>query len=406
MELQLLSCSIDSRADYELIKSYIDLRLSTYSKEFQVVMSKVSDYYSRDPEAAHVAPEVLVAQIAETVRNPKHVALFSTLIADAVGSGSSGSNVRAVILLAKQQEVGDKLSQALTTGQVGKQSVDELLEELKSLRSMTSLDEMENQMETFGAVDLAALIARERDPTNLIPIYPTSLRDRLDGGAKRGHHIVVYGRPESMKTGTVINIGCGAAREGFKVIHFINEDRPEDIVIRKTSNLSGWTKQQIYADPHGARDVAEQYGWSNYIVMNAKPGTISDFKREIEREEPAIIIVDQLRNIQVKADNRVNQLEYAATGVRSIAKDMNVLAISVTQAGDSADKKAVLDMGDVDYSNTGIPAQADVMIGVGVTSELEAEGRRMFSLPKNKISGDHSSFPVNVLPHLSRVTSL
>ena len=85
---------------------------------------------------------------------------------------------------------------------------------------------------------------------------------------------------------------------------------------------------------------------------------------------------------------------------------MNVLAISVTQAGDSADNKAVLDMGDVDYSNTGIPAQADVMIGVGVTAELEAENRRMFSLPKNKISGDHSSFPVNVLPHLSRVTSL
>ena len=351
MELQLLSCSINSRQDYELVKSYIDIKLNTYSKEFQVVMAKVGEYYSRDPEAERVFPEVLVAQLSETIRNAKHVELFSTLIADAVTSGASDANVRAVILLAKQQEVGDKLAAALTSGQAGKQSVDEMMDELRELRSMTSLDQMENHMETFGDIDLAALVSFENDPTNLIPIYPTSLNDRLDGGAKRGHHIVVYGRPESMKTGTVINIGAGAVRKGFKVLHFINEDRPEDIVIRKTSNLSGFTKRMIYENPNAARDKAEEHGWSRYIVKNAKPGSVSDFKREIELEEPDVIIVDQLRNIQVRADNRVNQLEYAATGVRNIAKEMNVLAISVTQAGDSADNKAVLDMGDVDYSN-------------------------------------------------------
>ena len=62
-------------------------------------------------------------------------------------------------------------------------------------------------------------------------------------------------------------------------------------------------------------------------------------------------------------------------------------------------------MGDVDNSNTGIPAQADVMIGIGATSEDESQGRRVLSLPKNKRSGNHEYFAVNVDPQLSRVRS-
>lgn len=401
MELPLLSCSLNSRQDYDLIRSYIDIKLNTYSKEFQVVMSKVGDYYTRDPAAQSVLPDVLMAQISESIRNPKHVALFGTLVADTVSAAASAPNVRAAILMAKQQEAGDKLTQALANGSSG---VDEMIEELKRLRAMTALEELEDAgMEVFADVSLRDLIMRESDPNNLIKVYPTTLNDRLDGGAKRGHHIVVYGRPESMKTGTVINIGAGAVRQGFRVLHFINEDRPEDIIVRKTSNLSGLTKHQIYADPERAESMARENGGDNYIVISAKPGSLQEIENKIDRYGPDVIIVDQLRNIKVKADNRVNQLEYAATGVRNIGKKCNVLAISVTQAGDSAEGKAVLDMGDVDYSNTGIPSQADVMIGVGVNPALEAEGRRMFSLPKNKISGNHDSFPVNVIPQLSRV---
>jgi hypothetical protein len=407
MELQLLACSLNSRQDFDLVKDYIDIKLNTYSKEFQVVMSKVGDYYTRDPEAPAVSTEVLMVQISETIRNPKHVALFGQLVTDATGEAASAPNVRAAILLAKQQEVGDTLAQALTTGVSGKRSVDELMDELRRLRGMTSLEELTHaKMETYSNVSLRDLIYSERDPSNLIKIYPSSLNDRLDGGAKRGHHIVVYGRPESGKTATVINIGCGMARQGFKVLHFINEDRPEDIMIRKISNLSGMTKRQIYEDPDKAEQLANDNGGQNYVVVNAKPGSPDEFKRAIDDENPDGIMVDQLRNINVRAESRVNQLEFAATAVRNIGKEYNVLAVSVTQAGDSAEGKAVLDMGDVDFSNTGIPAQADAMVGVGVTPDLEATGHRMFSLPKNKIGGDHSHFPVELVPQLSRVKSV
>lgn len=407
MELPLLAASLRSREDFDLILDYVDLKMSTYSKELQVVMSKVKDYYTRDPAATFVLPEVLIAQIAETIRNPKHVALFSELIASAVTEIGSDSNVRAVVLLAKQQEAGDKLAQALASGITGRQSIDELLLEVQKLRAMTELGELVGDgMESYRGVDLAELMRHENDPSVLIKMYPSSLNARLDGGAKRGHHVTVYARPEVGKSQFCVNLACGMARDGRKSSYFINEDRPQDIIMRMISNLSGMNKRQVYDDMAMAQELANNHGFQNITIINAKPGTIRQIEDQIEKDQPDVIFVDQLRNLEVKAESRVNQLESAATAVRGLAKVCNVLAVSVTQAGDSASNKAVLEMSDVDFSNTGIPSQADLMIGIGMDHTLEAEGRRMISLPKNKISGDHSSFPVNVNPSLSRYTSV
>lgn len=406
MEQSLLAAALRSREDFDLIKSYINLKLSTYSKQFQVVMKKVGEYYARDGNAQSVLPEVLVAQLQETIRNEKHIAMFSEFIAESVAQQSSDANVRAVVLLAKQQEVGDQLTQALATS-VGEEKIDSLIKELQDLRAMTSIDQLaDHGLEIYDQIDLSALMSVEYDPDNLIKIYPQSLNDRLDGGAKKGHHVVVYGRPESMKTGLCINAHCGFGRQGKRSIYFINEDRPQDVILRKVSNLSGMTKRQIQQNPRRAEELAKANGFDNLIVVSCSPGTPAQIEKYIEQYEPDCIIIDQLRNLQVKAETRTNQLEYAATQARTIGKKWNVLVLSVTQAGDSGSNKAVLEMGDIDSSNTGIPAQADVLIGVGVDATLEAERRRVLSLPKNKISGLHESFPVNVIPELSRVSSV
>ncbi len=66
----------------------------------------------------------------------------------------------------------------------------------------------------------------------------------------------------------------------------------------------------------------------------------------------------------------------------------------------------MLDLGDVDYSNTGIPAQADVMIGLGATNRNVQRGEIVISLPKNKVSGKHEYFAVLVEPTLSQLIPL
>ena len=138
------------------------------------------------------------------------------------------------------------------------------------------------------------------------------------------------------------------------------------------------------------------------MIAGLAPGSIKQIAELIEQHSPDVVIVDQLRNLNVRADSRVNQLDAAARGVRDLGKYYNVLMVSVTQAGDSAEGKAVLDMGDVDFSNTGIPAACDVLLAIGKDATLEAEQRRMISLPKNKL-GREEHFVVNITPSLSRL---
>ena len=69
MEKALLAVSLASRENYTLVKDYIDIKSNTYSKEFLVLLGKAGEYYARDSTAEHVVPEVLMAQLAETVRS-------------------------------------------------------------------------------------------------------------------------------------------------------------------------------------------------------------------------------------------------------------------------------------------------------------------------------------------------
>jgi hypothetical protein len=60
-------------------------------------------------------------------------------------------------------------------------------------------------------------------------------------------------------------------------------------------------------------------------------------------------------------------------------------------------------MGDVDFSNTGIPAAVDLMMGLGADkSDLESN-HRVVSFPKNKIGGDHTPTIIEIDPKRSLV---
>ena len=111
------------------------------------------------------------------------------------------------------------------------------------------------------------------------------------------------------------------------------------------------------------------------------PGTFRDIQSLIDQHGVDVVIINQLRNIWVGKEGRVEQMEIAATSARNLAKKNNILVIGVTQAGDSGTNKLRLEMGDIDFSNTGMPAQMDLIIGVGSNDEYDGKSWRMISLP-------------------------
>lgn len=384
-----------------LILSYITLK--EYSREFQIIITAINNYYQRDNAAFTINRELLLGLLAETVSNKKHLERFTQIVDQAIAADVSVVNVDELILKSKQNEVADKLAVALSN----RDDTTKLLEEYNHLRNMTSLEELNaSGAEILTHEDIGRILAGAANREGRYKIYPLALNERLDSRAGGGHHIVTFARPEMGKTALNLTIAGGFARQAAPGIYFINEDKVEDIHLRFITNLSGMTDRQAMADPVAAERRAMDNGHEYVRIISLAPGTLREVEAFVEKYQPKWIVMDQLRNLAMKEANKVLQLEYATTGMRNIAKKYDCLVVSTTQAGDSAEGKALLTMGDVDFSNTGVAAQADVLVGMGASPADAERGIRMLNLSKNKLTGRHEAFPVKLLPQLSRYVSM
>lgn len=321
--------------------------------------------------------------------------MFATLIESAAGAEVSSPNVLHDYIAVKREAAGDRLASALASRKDAG-DVAPLLEEYQKWQSTDGLEGPAAVEVTTGlkAVDLV----KATEEQGLIRVWPPALNDRLDGGLRRGHHMLVFARPEMGKTLMLVNMMAGYAAQGLTVLYVGNEDPQADIQERLMCRMARLPKVELYKDPETVDALAEDAGYYNVKWMDATPGTPAEIEAAIEQCDPDVVLIDQLRNINVREDHFVQALEKAATAARNIAKKHNVVVVSVTQAGNSAEHKSVLDMGDVDSSNTGIPAQVDVMVGIGATQDDLDHNRRILSLPKNKRSGCHEYFPVRIDP--------
>ncbi len=396
-EKHVLSSTIRSREAFTAIADHVEPE--DFSEQGRIVWAGIVDYYDADPSCTHVDPEILGDTIARAIPADKHKTIFRNLVATLGEHDSSPANVVRDYLDTKRELVAHQLAAALLAGE----DTARLRSIYDDLSDRNAFD-VEESEERCG-LDVTALVQSSFDVGNLISVSPAALNMALDGGVKPGHHLIVFARPEMGKTMLVIEQMAGFASQGLKVLYIGNEDPIDDINMRLINRLSGMTKVEVLNNPLMADERARENGYDNIILYSASPGTSREITGLIEKHEPHVLVLDQLRNLDMKQDNFVLKLEQAATQARNWAKKYSCVVVSVTQAGDSAAGKAVLDLGDVDFSNTGIPAQADVMIALGANDEHHRNGERVISLPKNKISGRHDYFAVQVQPHLSKVES-
>lgn len=401
MENLLLSSVLKSRESYDIISSYITPK--SYSREFQLIFGFVADYYKRDKEAKQVERELLGNLISTSIQNEKHVDRFLGIVDEAILSETSDANIRQVVLQAKQQELALALATAIANGK----EHDDLVEEYRKIRQYTSLDDLLGEgIEVYTHEDMARLLDEDADPTGRLMVYPLALNERLDGGMRGSDHMVLFARPEMGKTGLVVTMAGGFAKQRSKGLVFNNEERISRLYLRQISSMIGWTIHEIRANRDKAMELAYEAGFEYIKFVSMSPGTLKEINDYVEKEDPDWFIVDQLRNIAIKAESRTNQLEAVTQGIRNIGKRTNTRAISITQAGDSGEGKAILEMGDIDFSNTGIQSACDVLVGVGATPEQQQNNIRVFNLCKNKLGGVHESFPTRFNPYLSKYVSI
>lgn len=391
----ILAAMCTSRVLYEQVKQILtedDLSVQTAP-----LVAEIDEYYSADPSATTVNKELLCASLLK--RYPKHGKDFEIIIKE-LQYLDSPHNFIKILREYKQHNVGVELAGFLLNP---KANVDKIKLSMDAYLNFESDDAENYGVVGRSVVELAKVFRKD----GLNKLYPKSLNDALGGGVPDHTHIGVIARPETGKTLLGISNAGGYARTGHKVLYIGNEDPVDSYLFRIVSRLTELNRHEILSDPDKAAAKAESSGYNNIIFDDEVPCTFPRIEKLIKRHNPKLVIIDQLHQVYMpKADGAPEQLTRATKEARRLCKKYPIVLISFTQAGDSGSNKLVLDMGDTYQSNTSFPGDVDVFIGLGTNEAYTSSNRRMINLAKNKISGNHTHFPIMIDASISKVISI
>lgn len=393
MEQTILAAAIKSREAYEeLCTAEIQEDLTDKAK---VVWAEVVNYYEQDKEATAVDSGILAARIVRT--HPKHGESLVAFINEA--GDVSVPNLVKEVLEVKLESLSYKMSQALIAG---KHDVyDSHLDQYNAIRA-GELEADGHKAEVYIDKPIATLV-ENNSAGNKFYVWPSQLNAYLDGGLLRGHHVVIFAPTDMGKSLFAINMAVGFIKQNLKVMYCGNEDPADAMIMRFLTRITGMTKHEIEHNPERADMLAHKRNYHNLIFVELSPGTEREIEELVVEHEPDVLVVDQIRNLNMGESNKVLQLERAAMMMRRLGKRYNLIPVSLTQAADSATGKVILDRGDIDFSNVGIPGTADLMIGIGADADMELMGDRMLSLVKNKVGGMKEPVRVSFDSKLSKV---
>lgn len=393
-ETNLCAAICRKRANYESLLR-IGMDVGDFGEAARCIVSAAGEQYRRDESLLAIDSTVLRSQVSRRFGQGSMADSCMEFVAT-LPTDISAINVLEEYRLLRLARVATTLATLLATGQHGDETAT-LVEKYKRLATGEE-----------GATEKSRLTAEdfEDDEGTRIPLFPASLNTFIGGGVLRGHNITVYGRPDSGKSLFALNTAAGFVKSGYKVLYVANEEPQRDITCRLLSRLSNTEIERLRTRENLLRALdAAGTDYQNWHLFHRAGVTMRDIAMQAARVRPDIIIVDQLKNVATSADNRALQLDTLARQVRELGIEYDCVTMSITQAGESAQGKLVLSMSDVEWSNTGIPGAADLMIGIGVDDEYLACDKRMISVPKNKVNGRHGSLPVWINPKVTAFLS-
>jgi Mrp family chromosome partitioning ATPase len=368
----LVSTLLSSREAYSELSPHIDK--NTFSDIGQEVYKSITDYYETDGEATKASKEII--QEALSKKHPKRTAIITEYL-QGLPEATSLRNLLKLFTAFKRDRLGLEIIQAISGGIEDKAKT--LMDEYLTL----NIEEIKD--ESFCATPLTELELHFTGK-NRVPLFPSKLSQLIGDGVPKQAQIVIFARPDVGKSVTAINIAVGAAETGYKVLYFGNEDPATKMMFRIVSRFTRTPEEVLRQDLEGWYAKALEAGYTNLTFVPSHPGTLAEIRKWVEKVKPDMVVIDQVRNLNVKPDSMTVNLEQASIGMRNLAKEFNFVSVLVTQAGESAVGKLVLTMEDVEWSNTGVAAQADLMIGVGQNQDFKQQGKVMLSFPKNKLS--------------------
>jgi archaellum biogenesis ATPase FlaH len=383
-ESSVIAAFIHDRSSYEQAAPF--LKQIPFSDVGSIVYKEIGSFYEKDISAKQIDLDLILSDLKR--KYPKRYKLFDEYLLS-LPNEVSIPNVLDYLRKHLQERKGLDIIQALSAN--SEDAVSQLMEEYLEL----SENLLEDGSKCYNSVSMDELNI-QLSTENLIPIYPSKLNSVLGGGLPKQSQVAIFARPNVGKSTMCTNLAFGAANNGFRVAYFGNEDADARMLLRFLCRFSDKTIEEVKKDPETAFTTAMANGYSNMYFIPLHPGTMAEIRTHIERIKPDVVIVDQIRNLNVVKDNMVINLEQAVIRLRNLAKEFDFVSIVVTQAGESATGKLHLEMNDIEWSNTGVAAQMDLMVGIGQNRDLRMNHRAVLSFPKSKFTDILDPIPVKL----------
>ncbi len=386
---KLVAAVCESRGAFQALAKSLDPK--DFTEAGRAIVELAARQYARDEDLRSVDRDVLRTAIQSRFPVAKQAAAVTDYL-EALPKGVTAGNVAAEYRKLRQHKVGIELAARLGSGQHNAYT-DALIEKYHGLAHEASTRKRIPSLD-----DLVSTFSGDR-----VRLVPGTVNSACNGGAIRGHHILMYARPEGGKSAFAINMAVTALFDGLRVLYCCNEEPADVYVVRFLSRIAKADVNRLQTDTdyltqiHAKTVASTKFDWSNLIVQHEVWST-SIVEELMHEYEPDVVFVDQLRNVSSKGrtENRTTQLDRVANDLRQLAISHKAVVVSLTQAAESAEGKLKLDMGDVDSSNTAIPGAVDIMYGIGHNEAWYDQDRRLVTLAKNKCGGSHASFPVHI----------
>lgn len=237
-----------------------------------------------------------------------------------------------------------------------------------------------------------------------------SLRRSL-GPLRKGDMGFIFARPETGKTTFLASEVTWMAGQGddSPVLWFNNEEQGDKVGLRCYSACLGAPIEQVLANMERARKVFHERTKRCIKIRDDAGITRKTIEQFCRKYKPKLIVVDQLDKVKGFAADREDLLLGAIyQWSRELSKEFAPL-IGVSQSDGSGEGIKYLTMGNVANAKTAKQAEADWILGIGV-SYSDPPNLRGISICKNKLIGGeetqhdwrHGKWDVLIRPEIAR----
>jgi replicative DNA helicase len=256
--------------------------------------------------------------------------------------------------------------------------------------------------ETYTIVeeDFLELIEREEEGVDF-PFDLNIIKDNLPG-MSRGNLGIIFARPETGKTTFCAHLCASYIKNKHKVVYWANEDKASKIKLRIIQSYYKATKQEMIDDKTIIHEKYIKEIKPYFTLVDSVGTSVEELDQYCKLAEPDIVFADQLDKFRVsgdfgRSDERLKEIYIKA---REIAKRNDLLFWAVSQASYEAHNRMSIDYSMMDGSRTGKAGEADVIIGIGKTGDVDADNyMRYLFVSKNKINGYHGMINANIDIH-------